>query len=78
MTENGLLNKPSNIFNMDETGLQLNNKPGFVIAQKGSKNVAAITSSEKGETITITSCCNAEGIFIPPVCMYIQRQKQES
>ena len=76
MTENGLLNKPSNIFNMDETGLQLNNKPGFVIAQKGSKNVAAITSSEKGETITITSCCNAEGIFIPPVCIFKGKNKK--
>ncbi|XP_057660723.1 uncharacterized protein LOC130896560 [Diorhabda carinulata] len=52
LMEAGLVNKPGHIFNMDETGLQLNNKPGYVIAQKGSKNVAAITSSEKGETIT--------------------------
>ncbi|KAJ8967926.1 hypothetical protein NQ317_009107 [Molorchus minor] len=32
---------------MDEAGLQLNNKPGFVTAEKGLNNVAAVTSSEK-------------------------------
>lgn len=36
---NDLMKKPANIFNMDGTGLQLNNKPGYVVAQKGSKNV---------------------------------------
>lgn len=30
----GLFDKPGHIFNMDETGLQLNNVPGKVIAQK--------------------------------------------
>ncbi|KAI4466566.1 dna-directed rna polymerases i ii and iii subunit rpabc2 [Holotrichia oblita] len=35
LTENDLLNKPPNIFNMDESGLHLNNDPGKVIAVKG-------------------------------------------
>jgi hypothetical protein len=68
--DNDLLNKPSNVFNMDETGLQLNNKAENVIAKKGSKNVAAVTSSEKGETITVIACCNAEGSFLPPTCIF--------
>ncbi|KAJ8945536.1 hypothetical protein NQ318_020381 [Aromia moschata] len=41
ITENSLIGKPGHIFNMDETGLQLNNKPGHVIAKKGSKNIVA-------------------------------------
>ncbi|CAG4961071.1 unnamed protein product [Parnassius apollo] len=45
--------KPSCIFNMDETGLQLNNRPGHVLAEKGSKAVSTVTSTEKGETITV-------------------------
>ncbi|KAJ8939879.1 hypothetical protein NQ318_023219 [Aromia moschata] len=69
ITENSLIGKPGHIFNMDETGLQLNNKPGHVIAKKGSKNIAGISSGEKGETITVISCCNAEGVFIPPTCV---------
>ncbi|CAH1985221.1 unnamed protein product [Acanthoscelides obtectus] len=58
------------IYNVDETGLQMNNKPGFVIAQRGSKNVSAVTSAEKGETISVITSCNAEGSFIPPTCIF--------
>lgn len=70
MAENNLFQKPANIYNMDETGLQLNNKTGFVIAEKGSKNIHSLTSGEKGETITIIACCNAEGAFLPPACIF--------
>lgn len=74
--EKKLINKPSNIFNMDETGLQLNNRPEYVVAEKGSKNVAAITSGEKGETISVIVCCNAEGMFIPPTCIFKGKYKK--
>ncbi|XP_030762226.1 uncharacterized protein LOC115887043 [Sitophilus oryzae] len=66
LTEYQLFEKPGNIFNIDESGLQLNNKPGYVIAEKGSKTVSNITSGEKGETISIVACCSAEGVFLPP------------
>lgn len=66
MEENDLVNKPGSIFNMDESGLQLNSRPGIVVAEKGSKTVPVVTSSEKGETITVLACCNAEGMFLPP------------
>lgn len=63
---------------MDETGLQLNNRPGIVLAEKGSKAVATTTSTEKGETITVIACCNAKGNFLPPACiMKEQRKKPE-
>ncbi|CAG4982320.1 unnamed protein product [Parnassius apollo] len=61
--DDGVL-KPSCIFNMDETGLQLNNRPGHVLAEKGIKAVSTVTSTEKGETITVIVCCNAEDLFI--------------
>lgn len=35
VVDNNLVNKTGNIFNMDETGLQLNNKPGDVIYLRG-------------------------------------------
>lgn len=69
LTEYQLFEKPGNIFNIDESGLQLNNKPGYVIAEKGSKTVSNITSGEKGETISIVACCSAEGVFLPPLCI---------
>ena len=39
MQENELFNKPRSLFNMDETGLQLNNCCGQVIAEKGRSNL---------------------------------------
>lgn len=74
--ENCLFNKPCALFNMDETGLQLNNRPGHVIAGKGSKSVPLVTSSEKGETITLVACCNAEGMFLPPVVIMKGKNKK--
>ncbi|CAH1382974.1 unnamed protein product, partial [Tenebrio molitor] len=43
---------------MDETGMQLNNKPGSVVALKGSRSVTTLTACEGGETITVITCCN--------------------
>lgn len=67
LTENDLIDKPDRIYNTDETGVQMNNNPGKVIATKGAKVVNSITSSEKGETMSIIACCNAVGNYVPPV-----------
>ncbi|KAJ0172499.1 hypothetical protein K1T71_011638 [Dendrolimus kikuchii] len=67
LTENNLLDKPDRIFNMDGTGVQLNNKIGKVLAKKGAKAVKSVTSGEKAETITVVACCKAIGNFLPPV-----------
>ena len=75
MQDNGIL-PPSCVFNMDESGLQLNSRPGHVLAQKGAKAVSTITSTEKGETITIIGCCNAEGTFLPPACIMKGKNKK--
>lgn len=77
-TEYNMFVKPSNIFNMDETGFQINNEPGKVIATKGAKDVHVLSSSERGENVTIIACCNAEGNFMPPVVIFKGvREKQE-
>nr|XP_023016380.1 tigger transposable element-derived protein 6-like [Leptinotarsa decemlineata] len=67
LTEHDLLDKPERIFNIDETGVQLNNNPGKVIATKGAKSVHSVTSGEKGETMSVIACCNAAGNFLSPV-----------
>ncbi|KAJ8878136.1 hypothetical protein PR048_022603 [Dryococelus australis] len=64
--EHQLIGKPEEHFNTDESGLQLNNKPTGVIATKSVKDLHVLTSSEKGENVTVTACCNAEGTFTPP------------
>lgn len=75
MQDNEIL-PPNCVFNMDESGLQLNSRPGYVLAQKGAKAVSTVTSTEKGETITIIACCNAEGTFLPPACIMKGKNKK--
>lgn len=69
LTKNNL-NKPGNIFNVDETGLQLYSPPGHYISSWGSKAVAAIRSGEKCATISLITC---ESSFLSP--FYIFKEK---
>lgn len=58
------------IFNLDETGVTVVQKPTKIIAQKGKKQVGRITSLEKGNTTTLVVCVSASGTFIPPVAIF--------
>lgn len=77
LADNNLYDKPGNIYNADETGLQLNTRAGVVLAEKGSRNVAAMSSAEKGETISVLTCCSAEGVFIPPYCVFKGKNRKD-
>jgi hypothetical protein len=37
------------------------------LTRKGAKDVHVVTSSERGGSVSIIACCDAEGIFLPPV-----------
>lgn len=74
--EHGFYSFPRKIYNTDETGVQLNNPPDKVLASKGAKAVCSLTSAEKGETITVLTCVNAEGHFLPPYCIFKGKNKK--
>jgi hypothetical protein len=61
-----LNDRPETIYNMDETGMPLNNRPPRVVAARGSREVNSLTSAERGENVTVVACCNATGAYIPP------------
>nr|CAI5849892.1 unnamed protein product [Callosobruchus analis] len=62
---------PSRIFNVDETGLSIvQSKTAKVIARKGKKQIAAMTSAERGSLITIVSCMSPTAIFVPPIFIF--------
>ena len=65
----GLMNLPSRIYNMDESGMPLDHKPPKVVAPKGMKKVHCRTSGSKGQ-ITIIACANAAGSVIPPMVIF--------
>lgn len=61
-----LSDKPSSIWNCDETGKQLSHEPIRVLAKKGTKNVVGRTSNDR-TNITIMACANAAGKKMPPM-----------
>ena len=73
-----LLNKPMNIFNMDETGVTIVHKGGKVVTEMGRKNVWSITSGEKGKTHTILACVSASGFVLPPFMIYPRQRVTEN
>ncbi|XP_054706771.1 uncharacterized protein LOC129216581 [Uloborus diversus] len=76
--EHEFFTRPGSIYNMDETGCQLNNVPGKVVATKGAKDVHVLTCTERGENITVIACCNAEGQYLPPSVIFKGvREKKE-
>ena len=53
----------TDIWNCDETGVTTVQKPKCVIAEKGIKQVGAITSAERGQLITVCAAVNAIGVI---------------
>ena len=69
LVENNLLDKPAQIFNMDETGMPLDPSPPLVVAQRGQKHPSAVGSGDKSQ-ITVLSCCSAAGYALPPFVIF--------
>jgi len=71
LSAHDLLNKPSQIYNVDESGIPLNPRPPKVVSAKGrkTKKVQYRSSGRKGQ-ITIVDCANTAGQIIPPMVIY--------
>ncbi|XP_044765586.1 jerky protein homolog-like [Coccinella septempunctata] len=66
---------PDRIYNCDETGVWVVPKSrSKVIAATGKKQVGALTSAERGTTITIEICFNAAGSYLPPMFIYPRKR----
>ena len=69
LKEQGLMNSPGQIYNVDETGVPLDHKPPNVVARKGQKKVRYRISGNKKQ-ITVVGCVNAAGQAIPPFVIF--------
>lgn len=61
---------PSQIFNLDETGISTVQKPQRVLAEKGIKQLGQVVSGERGTTVTMICCVNAAGQSLPPAYIF--------
>jgi hypothetical protein len=65
---------PDRIFSVDETGLTaVQSKVIDVIARKGKRQIASLTSAERGGLMTVIVAMSASGQFIPPLITFRER-----
>lgn len=62
------------VYNMDETGLTTVQRPTKIIAKRGTKQVGAITSGERGQLVTLALAVNANGNFVPPFLIFPRKK----
>ena len=65
LVHNGLVEKPAQIFNCDETGISLQHSTGQVVVPTSQKRPFSISSATKKQ-ITVIACTSAAGYALPP------------
>ena len=70
LEENGLTEKPCQIFNADESGMPLDPPSLKVVAPMGARHSRVVSTGDKAQ-ISILACCNAAGFAVPPMVIYI-------
>ncbi|XP_069669360.1 uncharacterized protein [Periplaneta americana] len=59
------------VYNVGETGLTVvQHKYQKVVSMRGKKQISNLTSTERGALITIVTCMNATGNFVPPLFVF--------
>ena len=69
LKDNNLMNAPSQIYNVDESGMPLDPKAPNIVTKTGTKKVRYRSTGRKGQ-ITIVACGNAVGQIIPPTIIF--------
>ena len=62
---------------MDETGVTTVQKPSKVVAQKGLKQIGAVTSQERGTLVTVVVAINALGNSAPPMFIFPRKNYRD-
>lgn len=68
---------PTRLWNMDEVGVQNVQKPNKIVGSKGKRQVARVTSAERGFTVTAACSMNAAGQFVPPLFIFPRKRMNE-
>lgn len=61
---------PERIWNQDETGITTVQNPSKIVGPKGVKQLGSMTSAERGQLITLSTCISATGNHIPPMMVF--------
>jgi len=72
LTKHGLLNSPSQLYNVDKVGMPLDHQPPKVVTTRGQKKVKSRKSGNKSQ-ISVIACVSAVGHVIPPFVILIPK-----
>jgi hypothetical protein len=65
------------IFNVDATGITtVQHTHSKVVSMSGEKELASLTSAKRGNLITVVTCMNATGTYVPPLIV-LPKKKYE-
>lgn len=68
---------PIRLYNVDEPGITIvKHKSVKVVSLKGKRNVANLTSAERGHLITVVTCMKADGSYVPPLIVWPRKIKK--
>ena len=67
--QNEIFDKPSAIYNCDETGLPLNPACGKVVTKAGRKDANFVTGGDKSQ-VTVLACTSTAGFTLPPFVIF--------
>lgn len=65
-----LFDKGSQIYNVDETGINTVHTPAKIIGLRGTRAIHSKTSGDRGENVTAVICASASGSYIPPMIIF--------
>ncbi len=69
LEENGLLDKPCQIFNVDESGMPLDPPSLKVVVPLGARHSQVVSTGDKSQ-VTVLACCSAAGYTMPPMAIF--------
>ncbi|KAB0799876.1 hypothetical protein PPYR_07756 [Photinus pyralis] len=71
--------KPENIYNVDETGMMtVPNKQSKILALRGKKQVGSLSSAERGTLVTVETCMNAVGNYMPVMFVFPRKRVNDA
>lgn len=63
------------VFNVDESGFStVQKRCQKIVATKGKKQIAGLSSGERGVNTTAVCCCSAAGQFVPPMIIFKRKR----
>ena len=72
-----LLSKLMQIYNIDETGINVVHNLGKIVAEIGCRKVWSVILAEQGRTHTVLTCVNASGQSVLSMIIFLRKRMKE-